>query len=619
MNQVEQSLRDQLLNAPEVPPDDDEGPDDDLGTLPPEPEKERVEIFPGCPVTPLGVFGEVSFYLDVQGQLRGIDNHTAQKMLHVFGGRIAVLARAFPQFYKNEDGIVVPKKDKFDQGACSAAMIAACDRMGVWSPTNKVRGAGCWVDDDGKLVYHAGNQVLIGGEWRPPGFHQGHIYAADVSIPRPAEQLGRINPATAVLELFGAWNWRRSEIDPMLLLGCLCVMVMGGALDWRNGTWMTGAAGTGKSTLQKAVLYLLGGREGLKKSSDATEAGIRSALGHSCIPVALDELEPEDDPRDAKAKNIIKLARIAASGDQAFRGSSDQKGSQSNVFSAFLFSSINIPPLKAQDRSRLVVLDLDPLEHAAKAPPLDPRKLRALGAGLRRLLMDRWPAWQQRLELWKAALSETGQNQRGADTYATPLALADMVLRETMPSQDLLTAWAEKLRDALDSEGVEVGSTAEDMMTWLLGQPMDIHRRGEQFTVAQWIMVAAQLPGAPSGLLDNLMKEEKPDRANEALAKYGLRVRHRAENAELFIPNNRIPNLCQLFEGSMWAEGVWKQDARRLPGATPVASPLTLAGQRTRGVYVPVKNIAGLVAFPATRTVAPEGASAFPDDMRDFE
>lgn len=637
---TDSSLRHQLMNAPEIVPDtvpDDPGPHD----TPPQSsdghpdyddpggengggggefdDRDLGEIYPGCPVTALGVYGEMSWYLDVQGQLRAIDNHTAQKMMHVFGGRIAPLAYNFPQFDKDghrRDG-------KFDQTSLSVAMMSACDDRGVWSPSNKVRGAGCWTDEDGNLIVHAGNAVLIDGEWRAPGLYQGKIYAADHPMPRPAKSDGRLDPAVEILKLMKTWNWRRPDIDPVLALGCICAMMLGGALTWRPVTWTTGDQATGKSTFQDMLLYILGGTDGLKQSTDATEAGIRSVVGHSCLPVALDELEPDDDPRRGRAAGIIKLARIAASGGQVFRGSTDQKGHQSNIYSCFLFSSILVPPMAPQDRSRLIQLDFDQLDEDAPAPTLDPRRLRGLGAGLRKRLIEGWATWPERLHMWRAALASEGQSNRGADNFGTALALADMVTRSELPKLEVLDAWAAKLSAAITDETVEIGSNAEEMINHLMGQPYDVFRRGQQYTIAQFVMAAAYLPGAPDELLGQngpVDRDEKAKAANALLAKAGLRVKGKAEKAALFLPNSKIPNLCALFEGSVWADGVWAQAARRLPDAEPVPAPLTLAGLRSRGVYVPVQRIAGLIGFPTTPTARELGPNpAFPGDEADWK
>ena len=163
-------------------------------------------------------------------------------------------------------------------------------------------------------------------------------------VPQPARR-GTTEAAAEILETLETWNWSRPDIDPMVTLGVICAQQIGGALDWRPVTWVTGDQATGKSTLQRLLRYLHGGSSGLLQASDATEAGIRSVIGYSSMPVALDELEPDDDPKKGKAAAIIRLARIAASGDQILRGSTDQKGYQGNAYSCFLFSSILVPPL----------------------------------------------------------------------------------------------------------------------------------------------------------------------------------------------------------------------------------------------------------------------------------
>jgi len=612
-------LAEELRNAPEEIPDgrnDDSGrPSDDArtneGARPNDAEADpscsdgggergrgraHGTIFDGCPVIPLGVNGDACWYLDVRGQLRAVTKHDNQKILSLFGGRLALLAHHFPSYGK--DG--VPRRNAFDAQVTSSIMMAACDECGVWDPTGAVRGTGAWTDDDGNLVLHAGDEVLIGGQWMPPGVYQGKVYSAAPRTPRGDASTGRTDAAATIAELIETWNWRRPDVDAHLALGLICAQMLGGALSWRPVGWLTGDQATGKSSFQQLLSYLHGGETGLKQASDATEAGIRSVVGFSSLPVAIDEFEPDpENPRKTRA--VIELARRAASGGQIFRGSSDQKGYQSNAYSCFLFSSILVPDMPSQDRSRLILLDLDRLPQGAPKPDLNPRRLRTLGARLRQRLIDGWPTWDARLDLWRAALARHEQTGRAADNYATVLAMADMAHSAELPQQDVLDNWAAKMARVIVEDSTEVGSNAEDMLTWLLSQYFDPYRRGEQFTVAQWVMAAAMLPGAPRQLFtDDLDARDKAKAANGHLAKIGLRVQGEREAAQLFLPNKPFSGLCRLFEGSAWENGVWAQAARRLTGAERTKA-LTLAGVASRGHYVPFTSIPGLLSFPMDR------------------
>lgn len=630
-----EDLRDQLKNAPVAAEPDPQArakaeeataaepkPDDRGGKSPSG--RPRGEIWRDCPVRPLGVNGEMSYYLDRHGQLRAVKKHEAQVILHLFGDRIELLCHQFPQYDKDGNR----KRDRFDQTSAAMAMISACSEKGLFNPDGAVRGVGAWRDDEGNLIYHCGQKLITkDGEIEPRDF-DGKIYPAYPPIPHPARRVPRAEPAKEALKQFETWAWEWQDTTPMIALGMTGVLMLCGAMDWRPAYWLTGDKAYGKSAFQDLIKYLMGGEHGLVQSTDATKSGITSRLGHSSLPVALDELEPGDEG-SSKERAIIELARVASSGGQWMRGSSDQKGASGNVYSAFLFSSILIPgSMKPQDRSRLITLHLQPLKKDAPKLKLDPRTWKERGAQLKRILIERWPSWADRLELWREALSEAGLSGRNGDNYATTIAMADMALHEEMPSAEMLAGWAEKLAVFAKTETEEIGSDAEDMLQWLIGQPFDVFRRGELWNVAHWIMVAAQLPAAPralvtggedvGGTIDDEVREQAAKRANEKLAKVGLRVKGKCDQAELFIANARLPGLRKLFEKSHWANGEWAQSAKRVPDAQPVSSPLTLAGQRTRGVYVPLRSIGGLLAFPMDRAQTQSGAAA-PPMPQDYE
>lgn len=634
-------LAQQLAGAPEAdtgagasdaaqdgPPEPEAGdpgpaPDSGRGGRPGKPSRKPGEIWADCPVVPLGTNGGTFYYLDRLGQLRAITKHEGQAMMALFLDRIETLCFHFPTFDKQGDRVL----GKFNQMQASTAMINACAEKGLFNPDGTVRGVGAWRDDDGRLVYHCGKILLTASGEAQPADIDGKIYPAYPPIPIPAPPDSHGDPAPDILAQFETWAWQRPDVEPMLCLGMVCVQMLGGAMEWRPVFWLTGDKASGKSTFQDLIKHLHGGDKGLIQSNDPTKSGITSRLGHSSLPVAIDELEPGDEGSN-KERDIIVLARVAASGGQWLRGSADQKGASGNVYSTFLFSSILIPgSMGPQDRSRLITLNLDTLPKDAPKLSIDPRTWRKRGGRLKRILIDRWKTWEDRLALWRVALADAGLSGRNGDNYATTLAMADMALHEALPSPDVLSSWSERVARTARRETDEIGSDAEDMIQHLIGQPYDVFRRGEMFTVAHWIMAAAQLPSTPrelvrvgdSGLtdIDDQERRDAAKRANEKLAKAGLRVKGAGDSAELFIANKPIPGLCKLFEHSRWSGGVWSQSSRRVFGAKPVDQPLTLAGQRLRGVYIPLASVSGLLAFPMDR--APVDRFAPPPDPADFE
>lgn len=616
-----------IVAGPGEPPPEDGARAGGGGEPPPKkPSRPRGEIWDGCPVKPLGVNGDHCYYLDRHGQLRAVKEHKNGTIVSLFGEKNQLLCQYFPTYGKSG---TEPQKFRFDAQRATMTMVAACAERGLFNPQGSVRGAGAWCDDDGRLIYHCGSYLITPEGRQDPGEVAGKIYPAYPPIPEPAAAVGRSDPAPEVLAMFSSWRWEHQEVMPMVALGMWGVQAMGGALDWRPVYWLTGDKAYGKSAFQDLIRHLHGGDKGLVQSNDPTKSGITARLGHASLPVALDEIEP-DEESSAKGKALIELARVAASGGQWLRGSADQTGASGNVYSAFLFSSILIPgQMGPQDRSRLITLHLRPLDTSAPKLILDARKLRTWGAVMKRALIDRWPSWAERLSLWRVALAEVGLSGRNGDNWATTLAMADAVLHEALPSAEVLAGWAAKAVRAAAHETEEIGSDADSMLMHLMGQPYDVFRRGEMFTVAQWVQVAAQLPAAPKSLvgscagisdvamLDDDLRAAAAKEANNKLAKAGLRVRDAGEKAALFIPSSPLPGLKKLFEHSTWANGVWKQSASRIVGAEPVRNALTLAGQSSRGVYVPLRNVPGMLAFPMDRAPTqsvPPAAPPMPDE-----
>lgn len=596
-------------------------------------DRPRGEIWKGCPVKPLGYLGATYYYLDPLGQLRGLTKHDAQNIMMLFAGKLPRLYFAFPKMIADKKGGVYRKPEHFEHQLACSAMITACGERGLFNPEGAVRGVGAWTDDDGNLVYHTGDKLLIGAQALEPGLHDGKIYPAYPAIPHPAappKDAAKDETAQQLLDTAGSWVWERPEIDPFLILGLVGIQMMGGALSWTPNFWVAAERGAGKSSLQDLLKHLHGPK-GLIQSTDTTKSGITSQIGHSSIPVALDELEPSD-ANSGKEKAIIDLMRIASSGGEWFRGSADQKGASGNVYSSFMASSILIPGgLTAADRSRMIILSLKTLPEGT--PPL---KLRAdtwrkRGAAIKRALIDRWPTWQTRYDLWREALEPHGISGRNADNYATALAMAQMAQSAELPTPEELTGWAAKVAAHVRSGLDEIGSDATDIITHLLSQQFDPFRRGERLTIAAWIKAAGWRPRAgrrlfaTSGQTDEYVADQEDKgtiadhakKANLSLSAVGLRVIGTPEAPELFIATAQLQGLKDLFERSAWNNGGWSQSLKRVKGAYSPVNPRNLDGQQTKGTVIPFSSMPGLMAFDGDLVRSEAEAAAPPTGMED--
>lgn len=540
----------------------------------------------GCPVTPLGRRDNIFYYMDANRQLAALsaDKHGHLNLKALFAPHTQWCEVQWPRWSK-------PDKDGnsdiigTDWARVSDALMNACAAIGPIDLDKRVRAAGAWVHGDGRLVVHCGDKVFIGADQVIlPGRIGDHIYPAAAQIPQPMEGYAGTEAAAEVLAALKSWHWTRPDIDPHLMLGWIGAAMVGGALEWRPLVWVTGDKATGKSTLQKMIKYIFTDA-GLVYSADATEAGIRQTVGRSSLPVALDELEAEEDNR--RGNNIVKLARIACSSNQSLRGGADHKGSAFSLLNCFMFSSILIPPMLGQDVSRMAVLELKPLEDAM-APTLKPDHYKKIGQIFRRRFLERWADFEKILALYRQALAAQGHTGRSADQFGTLYACHDVLIYDGVPPKEIIEDVAVRLKYS------GLRETSDDLADWerciahLMAAKVDFYRGGERKSVGTFVMQAA-----------NMINGGDAGEANRALANYGMRVRRVGTGAQGYyalLVANAHSGLNDLFKDTHWcgrsgADGVWAQSMRRVPDAKTGGAPTTFAGAQSRYAEIPVQNI----------------------------
>lgn len=547
-----------------------------------------------CPVTPLGKLATLSgttyFFLDTLGEVAVLGENAGKgNIASLFSGRPKYLEWAWPR-------LTAPKRKGdpwtvkgWEADEARNDLFAACAYMGTFELEDRVRGRGAWRGDDGGLIFHAGDAVWIDGKWKPPGANGRYIYPGRPKIGRPARgsvPQGDGSPGDILLQGLQSWEWERPALDPRLALGWIMSAMVGGALEQRPVAYVTGTEGAGKSTLQKLFRLLMNGA--LLATSNTTQAGIYQKVKQDSVAVLVDEMEAKEDTRTTD--KILELARVAYSGDKMQRGGKDGVGQEFSVNSSFLMSSIAMPPVDAQDASRMAVLMLrervKPVAVDGKKPVdvmtalglKDAKKVSQIGSQLLRRLVV-WfeiegnrPRWDQLIDAFRAALLDSGHSDRAGDTLGTLAAGYHAAMRDTMPDEVELAEWVALLApNTLTETSGKEKTWRRCFMHLLEAQPETLRNSRAAKSVGAALL---SWRDSETGSLDMIFS---PD---ETLRLFGMAIsfgkdQHGAANpqtwqyARLFIPAKH-PGLNTLFAGTPWAgrmgaPGPWLGVLRQMP------------------------------------------------------
>jgi hypothetical protein len=585
------------------------------------------------PIIPLGVRGNVCYYLDANKQVVALtwEKHSHNNIKGMMGPMIFLLEEICPRkkpiFDKEDkDRIVDWEINGWKPEEAADQLISQASYRGIWNPYDKIRGVGAWRGAEGRLILHCGDAVYVSapqgssnktGKWHEPGLIDGYVYPRGAPTHRPdsrpvAAATGRktikgkgdgavegwLNPGDAFRENAMTWNLARGDLDAHLALGIAASQMLGGALKVRPGAWSTGGLGTGKSTFID-MMKDLHGANGMIKLDDTSPAYIWQSLKYDSRPVLLDENGDEGDGADQrKAAAMLKLIRIAVTGGKMGRGGSNHEAVDFTARSSFFCGSILMPALEAQDRSRIIVFELGQLS-GGKMPDVRPDRMASIGKSMLTRLVHQWQRFDVTFAAYHAALQAAGHISRTADIFGMALTCADLVLYDRVPAADdeHVIAWAKRL----DPEALQETSagTSDQVECWqhLLASIIDPYRQGARSGLRDWIDKASNRP--PKGMASYTAEIQK--QANDVLQTYGLRVVFLPEirrafgarmtpelEASLRPPYlavaNKHPSLAALYKEKRWANGVWAQSLKRLPGALAPPKPIWLAGDDANAI-----------------------------------
>ncbi|WP_310532528.1 hypothetical protein [Novosphingobium sp.] len=609
------------------------------------PELDRMDEYPefppACPIKVLGNAQDITgkqtiFYLNYNGQLVGLEagnRHGKLGLAALFGPSIGWIEANYPKWSepkkqydpqaKKYVEIAPARIIGFDQAKAAEALVVEGTRRGIFDPAGRMRGRGAHRLNDGGLALHCGDAVLVsvhradnsikGWNWVDTGLHAGMVYPAAAGIPRPHLEAVDTKPAETLLRLLRSWQWKRPLLDARFALAFAAIAPLGGALAWRPNLWITGGKGTGKSTLNglDGVYHRLYG-EGLFRTGNASAAAIRQSLKNSTVPVIFDEIEAGEDNRQVNA--VIELARVSSSGDAVHRGGQDHTAHEFTLRSAFMFSSISIPPLQPQDRSRLAILELGKLAKDGDKLDLDKWHLPKLGRQLSRRMIDQWHRLAATKAKFHDALQLAGHDARACDQFGILLAAADLALNDWdtvdgLPDDEEVALWAGHCRPDRMAEISEAVADEEACLNHMKTTLVQARGGDEREPLGQWI--GQVVAGITHPLLEN--NDALGDKASKRLRALGLSIvtptrkdsgawgavmyEDHALPAFLGVANNHQA-LSDLFGGTKWQGGVWRQSLARCDGSID-AQPIKFGRISVRAVLIPLHLVLDETELPA--------------------
>jgi putative DNA primase/helicase len=247
-------------------------------------------------------------------------------------------------------------KGGIDRIAAAEWMFGLANARGIYD-VKRVRGRGAWVDK-GRLVFHHGDMLTVDGiPTAVTDIKSGYVYPLARAMPPISVAPATDEQGEYLVRIAKLVRWTMPA-SAALMAGWVFLAPVCGALKWRPHIWITGPAGSGKSTIQSDYCQAL--VRGISEyfQGDSSGAGIRQDLGSDAVPTLIDELEPNDERDRARISSILTMIRQSSSESMAktAKGTVSGAGMHFHIRSMFCVASINTMLDKDSDSSRLTQL-----------------------------------------------------------------------------------------------------------------------------------------------------------------------------------------------------------------------------------------------------------------------
>lgn len=247
-----------------------------------------------------------------------------------------------------------PGRADWDMAADS--LIRQAQAKGVFD-RKKVRGRGAWFDA-GRSVVHGGDRLVVDGEETDlESIDSEYIYP--MAKPMKVSTAEPLHNSRDLINICDMVRWE-DPIAGRLLAGWCFLAPICGAIDWRPHLWLSGPAGSGKSTVMYRIMKPVLADMCIHAAGDTTEAGLRQRLKQDALPVMFDEFEREREKAAKRAEDVLALVRQSSSdtGAEIIKGGANGSDDSYLIRSMFAFASINVSMSGMADESRITVLSM---------------------------------------------------------------------------------------------------------------------------------------------------------------------------------------------------------------------------------------------------------------------
>lgn len=483
-----------------------------------------------------------------------------------------------------------PSKNGMDKKAAYNWLFDASMSRGIFDPTTR-RGRGAWWDD-GRSIFNFGDVLTVDGKVMDlTQIESEYTYEQGIRLRVPESEAMSDADGKRLYEIASQFRWVRPA-SGMLLLGFSALAPLCGAWEWRPHIWLTGASGTGKTTIMDEFVKFLMNGTSIFFQGNSTEAGIRQTLKSDARPVLFDESEQNNERERMRVQNIISMVRQASSDSDAITAKGTVNGGAMHflIRSMFCLSSVQVNLEHQADLSRMAVLALRPKHETVpsdrpwaelKAEIYDLNTDKDLPARLMRRSLNLLPVTIKNIQTFTKVASAFFDSERNGDQYGTLMAGAWSVVSQREATVAEAAAMFERYDWSDFKEQTDVNESVKALQA-LLGSIVR-GPSGLQATVYELVAAAANVE------LDGFKMDGKE--AGALLRRHGLIVKFDGkgiENGVLMLANTST-ELPKLVAGTPYATDLIGQISR-VQGAYK-APTQSFNGLASRALAVPLTMI----------------------------